>query len=53
MTEYQSRRINQLTHLLIHHKITKSEYMEYQYLTALLASVHPQPKNYKSSDQRV
>lgn len=38
MTEYQSRRLNQLTDILISHEITKSEYMEYQYLTDLLTS---------------
>ena len=38
MTEYQSRRINQLTDILVRQRITKSEYIEYQYLTDLMAS---------------
>jgi hypothetical protein len=38
MTEYQNRRLSQLTELLINHKIQKWEFTEYQYLSKLLRS---------------
>jgi len=38
MTEYQNRRLYQLTDLLINHKIEKWEFIEYQYLSLLLRS---------------
>lgn len=37
MTEYQYRRLNQLTDLLIFKEISNTEYMEYQYLCELLS----------------
>lgn len=37
MTEYQYRRLNQLTDLLMFKEISNTEYIEYQYLCEMLA----------------
>jgi len=58
MTTYQNRRIAQLIDKLIDHKISNSEYTEYQYLCKLLSGEYMplnesrnSPKNNRNSYQ--
>jgi len=50
MTTYQNRRIAQLIDKLIDHKISTSEYVEYQYLCKLLSGEY-MPLNEEKSPQ--
>jgi len=51
MTTYQNRRIAQLIDKLIDHKISTSEYVEYQYLCKLLSGEY-MPLNEEKSPQK-
>lgn len=51
MTTYQNRRIAQLIDKLIDHKISTSEYVEYQYLCKLLSGEY-MPLNEENSPRR-